>query len=135
MSARELFEAARAAREKSYSPYSGHAVGAAVRTADGRVFSGCNVENSSYGATICAERVAIGNAVSACGKSVRLAEVFVVTDAKPAWPPCGMCRQVVAEFGSPELKIHWSNLQGETTSMSLDEILPRAFTPQNLERK
>jgi cytidine deaminase len=126
----ELFRLARDARDRAYSPYSGHRVGAAIRLESGEAFAGCNVENSSYGATNCAERVAIQSAVASLGK-VRLAEVVVVTDASPPWPPCGLCRQVIAEFGRG-CRIVSANLQGELQSMTFDELFPRAFTPEHL---
>ncbi len=129
-----LYEAARKTRENAHSPYSGHKVGAAIRTSDGRVFTGCNVENSSYGATLCAERVAISKAVSeTAGRRLELAEVVVVTDAPSPWPPCGMCRQVMAEFAGSELQVHSVNLQGQIRTESFTELFPRAFTPEHLD--
>ncbi|MEK6580085.1 MAG: cytidine deaminase, partial [Bdellovibrionota bacterium] len=97
---RELLDTAKAVRKNAYSPYSKVKVGAALRTRDGKIFSGCNVENSSYGATVCAERVAIQKAVSELGGKIEIQELVVVTDATPPWTPCGICRQVIAEFGS-----------------------------------
>jgi cytidine deaminase len=128
---KKLFEAASRARENSHSPYSGLKVGAALRTSDGRIYSGCNVENSSYGGTICAERTAITKAISEQGK-IQIAEILVVTDASPPWPPCGICRQVIAEFGAPV--VHSTNLRGEILSESFDAIFPRAFTPGHLKK-
>ena len=130
---KNLFEHAQKARENSYSPYSRHKVGAAVRTTSGKIYSGCNVENSSYGATNCAERVAIQNAIAAEGR-VEIAEIIVVTDAPVPWPPCGMCRQVLAEFGKPGMLIHAANLDAGLTSSTLGELLPHAFTPEFLEQ-
>ena len=127
-----LFELARKSREISYSPYSGHKVGAAIRTLDGTLYGGCNVENSSYGATVCAERVAIQKAVSE-GRT-RVTDVMVITDATPPWPPCGMCRQVIAEFGANAV-LHTANLEGKMESFKLAEIFPRAFTPDHLKKK
>lgn len=127
-----LFRLALRSRERSYSPYSGHKVGAAIRMSDGKLYGGCNVENSSYGATVCAERVAIQKAVSE-GRT-RILEVLVVTDSTPPWPPCGMCRQVIAEFG-PEARLHTANLEGLVESFQLAEIFPRAFTPEHLTQK
>ena len=131
---KELYEAARQSREKSHSPYSKQKVGAAIRTQDGRIFGGCNVENSSYGGTVCAERVAIFKAVSEQGR-FKIAEVMVVTDASPPWPPCGLCRQVIAEFGrepDQEVLVHAANLQGEIRSVTFTELFPDAFTPSHL---
>jgi cytidine deaminase len=131
-----LYDSAKSAREKAYSPYSGVKVGAAIRTADDRVYSGSNVENSSYGATVCAERVAISKAVSETGR-IQITEVMVVTDASPAWPPCGICRQVIAEFArthEDQTRIHCANLQGEMKTYRFSEIFPDAFTPEHLHR-
>ncbi len=126
-----LFEQAKQVRERAHVPYSGHKVGAAIRTKDGRIFTGCNVENSSYGATLCAERVAVFKAVSELGR-IEIAEVMVVTDAASPWPPCGMCRQVLAEFAGKDALIHASNLKGETRTETFAEVFPRAFTPEHL---
>jgi cytidine deaminase len=93
---RALVEAARAASEHAYARYSGYSVGAAVRSDDGRMFTGCNVENASYGATMCAERAAIFGMISAGAR--RVAAVCVYTPSEPPAMPCGMCRQVLAEF-------------------------------------
>jgi len=128
-SVQELFLAAREAREFAYSPYSRIKVGAAVRARGGRIYTGANIENSSYGATICAERVAIHNAVSRGDREI--CEVLVLTDAAPPWPPCGLCRQVIAEFGA-HATIHMANLAGEIRAVELEEIFPQAFTPDRL---
>lgn len=126
-----LIDLAKKSRDHSHSPYSGKKVGAAIRTADGRTYGGCNVENSSFGATVCAERVAIQTAVAAQGK-FSLAEVVVVTDARPPWTPCGMCRQVMVEFGAADTRITCTNLQGDSQSYRLGDLLPEAFTPAQL---
>lgn len=125
-----LYQLASQSREKAYSPYSKVKVGAAIRTTDGKIYGGCNMENSSYGATICAERVAIGKAVSEGSR--RISDVLVVTDASPGWPPCGMCRQVMAEFSEGATRIHVSNTQGELQTFSFEELVPNAFTPSHL---
>ena len=135
----DLFKAARETRERAYSPYSQIKVGAAVLTANGDVFTGCNVENSSYGGTNCAERVAIQNAISQKGETT-LKEIIVVTDATPPWPPCGLCRQVIAEFAHKEngklaCKIHLANLSGIQSTLELAELLPHAFTPDHLTKR
>jgi cytidine deaminase len=109
-------------------------VGAAVRTADGKTYSGCNVENSSYGGTVCAERTAIWKAVSENGAATRIAEILVVTDATPAWPPCGMCLQVMSEFAGPDMPVQLANLKGETQTRKFREFLPQAFTPDHLKK-
>jgi cytidine deaminase len=125
-----LYQAAVNARRNAYAPYSGCLVGAAIRTAAGGLYVGCNVENASYGATICAERVAIGAAVSAEAKP-QIVAVMVVTDAEVPWPPCGMCRQVIVEFGS-NCMIYCANLQGEIKSTPFAELYPQAFAPEHL---
>lgn len=116
-----LVRAAWAARDQAYAPYSKFAVGAALWTVEGQVFVGCNVENLSYGLTMCAERVAIGAAISA-GTREFLA-VAVVADTKAPVSPCGACRQVLAEFGVRRVLManHIACLE-----FSLDELLPRA---------
>lgn len=93
----QLIEAATRARLHAHAPYSGAFIGSAVKMADGTIFSGCNIENASYGGTVCAERVAIWKAVSE-QSSQKIEEIVVVSDFDSAWPPCGFCRQVIAEF-------------------------------------
>ena len=111
------------ARAKAYAPYSHFLVGAALQTADGQIFSGCNVENLSFGLTICAERVALASAVAA-GKR-EFARIVIATDSNVPASPCGACRQVLAEF-APDLAVVCVNLRGETFEASLAELLPRA---------
>lgn len=129
-----LYDRACQVRLRAHAPYSGCQVGAAVRLETGEVFDGCNVENSSYGGAICAERSAIIKAVSERGtrsRTIRIAEILVVTDASPPWPPCGFCRQTIAEFGK-DPKIHFANLKGEIRSRRLSQLLPDAFRPEYL---
>jgi cytidine deaminase len=132
-SLRELYTAAKKAREHAYCPYSKHQVGSAIRTSDGKIVAGCNVENSSYGGTVCAERNAIFKAVSESGK-IQIEEVLVITDSETPWPPCGLCRQVIAEFAAPGLKIHATNLQGKARTTEFNELFPEAFTPDYLSK-
>ena len=129
-----LFEKAAEARLRSYSPYSQCKVGAAIRLSNQSIFSGCNVENASYGGTVCAERTAILKAVSETGTPLKIEEIVVVTDATPPWPPCGLCRQVIAEFAAPHAQIHAMNLQGECRTSTFEELLPQAFVPQHLQK-
>ncbi len=129
---KELYKSALLARENAYVPYSGFKVGAAIRTADGHVFSGCNVENSSYGGTNCAERVAIQKAVSERGP-LSIVEIMIVTHADPAWPPCGMCRQVIAEFAGENPVIYTANLNGIYQKFLFESLFPYAFTPEHLK--
>lgn len=121
----ELYAKARAAKSNAWVPYSNFPVGAALLTASGEVVSGCNVENASIGATVCAERTAVGNAV--CAGDRRFDALCVVTDAEPPAAPCGICRQVLAEFGT-DLPILMANERGEREFTTLDDLLPRAFT-------
>jgi cytidine deaminase len=124
MDMESLIRAAKAAREKAYSPYSNFKVGAAVMTPSGKIYSGCNVENASYGLTNCAERTAIYKAVSEGEHSFAALAVVADTDAPVA--PCGACRQVIAEFGIEQIIL--GNIKGHTKILSLEELLPYAFT-------
>ncbi len=129
---KKLFTAACEAQKRAHAPYSGALIGAAVLMSDGRIFAGCNVENASYGGTVCAERVAIFKAVSE-GATKSIKEVLVVSDAEKPWPPCGFCRQVIAEFANEQTLVHTTNLQGKTKTFAFPEIFPEAFTPKHLD--
>jgi len=120
-----LIDAAEAVRRNAYAPFSEFKVGAAVQTQSGRIFSGCNVENRSFGATICAERFAVGSAIAA--GDTRIEGVVVVTDTSPPSPPCGLCLQVLAEFGDAKLPILLLNLKGERLESQLADFLPHPF--------
>jgi cytidine deaminase len=121
-----LFEQARKVRERAHAPYSRFPVGAAVLYADGSVVTGCNVENSSYGLSVCAERGALAAGVAqGRGKPVAVA---IVVDTPTPCPPCGMCRQVMLEFAPKELPVRSRNLKGDEARYSLGELLPHAFT-------
>jgi cytidine deaminase len=120
----ELVEAARRARERAYAPYSRFRVGAAVRSADGRVFAGCNIENASYGLSVCAERVAIFNAIAHGARELRA--IAVCTDPPEPATPCGACRQVIAEF-APDIPIALASTSGALVITSIGELLPRPF--------
>lgn len=120
-----LIRAASQTRERAHAPYSGFRVGAALATANGAIFSGCNVENRSYGATVCAERVALGSAVAA-GDPAPVA-IVVITDTSPPSLPCGLCLQSLSEFGRGNLPIRLLNPAGESRSFRLDELLPHPF--------
>lgn len=118
-----LLAAALAARENAYAPYSKFKVGAAVETADGRIFTACNIENASYGLTCCAERNAIFAAVSSGVRSFKT--LCVVADTADPVAPCGACRQVLAEF--PFERVIMANCSGKVKVMSVDELLPYGF--------
>ena len=123
MTATELLARAARARRAAYAPYSRFAVGAALLARDGRVFTGCNVENASYGLTVCAERVAVLKAVS---EGVRDFTALAVAGPRPAVTPCGACRQMLAEF-APDLRIYWRGAGGRVVGRSLRRLLPEAF--------
>lgn len=121
---RSLVAAAARAQKRAYCPYSGYRVGAALVDARGRVFTGCNVENASYSATTCAERVALGSAVAAGARRFRA--VAIVTSGKELASPCGVCRQALSEF-SGDLLVLISDGKRRTERMTLAELLPRQF--------
>ena len=123
-----LVSAARAAQQQAYAPYSRFRVGAALEADDGRVFVGGNVENASYGLTICAERAAVCAAVAAGARHLRRA--VVVTDIDPPAAPCGACRQVLSEFG-PDLTVTAVG-PGQSVSWTMGELLPAAFGKEQL---
>lgn len=125
----KLIAAARQAREHARAPFSEFRVGAAVRTKSGRTFGGCNVENASYGLTICAERVAIFKALSEGERGFDA--IAVVTDADKLTPPCGACRQIIWEFcGDAEVIL--GNLKGKTEVHRMAELFPQPFDDSNL---
>lgn len=125
-----LVVAAVAARKQAYAPYSGFPVGAALLSKGGRVFTGCNVENASYGLTVCAERVALFKAVS---EGVREFEAIAIACGEGACSPCGACRQVLYEF-APDLKVIRADGEGRRwEAMPLSELLPHAFGPSELD--
>lgn len=120
----QLIEAAISAREKAYAPYSKFKVGAALLGKSGTIYSGCNVENAAYGATICAERVAAGKAVSEGEKE--FIALAVVLEADEPGSPCGICRQFLAEFGM-DLQLILLNTTGKKIETTLEQYLPAAF--------
>jgi cytidine deaminase len=120
-----LTEAARAMLDRAYAPYSKFHVGAAILTETGNVYTGCNVENASYGLTNCAERTAIFSAVAAEGPGMKLKAVVVLNSAMMACSPCGACRQVIFEFGPKAAVIYQG--QGTLTEATADQLLPAGF--------
>ncbi len=120
----ELLAAARAVRENAFAAFSHFKVGAALETDDGRIVTGCNVENATYGLTICAERVAVFKAISEGHR--RFTRVAVVADTQEPTPPCGACRQILWEFGG-DLEVILGNLQGEKARFRLKDLLPCPF--------
>lgn len=125
----ELLHLAALARQSAYVPYSHFAVGAALRAEDGRVFTGCNVENASFGLTICAERNAVAHAVAEGAR--RFDAIAVVTENGVT--PCGACRQVLAEFG-PAMTVIVADEAGRRRVYTIGDLLPDAFTPDQLDR-
>ena len=126
----ELIEAARAVRENSYAPFSNFRVGAALETDDGEIITGCNVESASYGLTVCAERVAIWKAISQGKRKIK--HIAVVADTEELTPPCGVCRQIIWEFGG-DIPVILANLKGKTEVVQMKDLLPRAFDTKFLK--
>lgn len=134
MTDKELCAQAIRAMERSYAPYSGYRVGAALLTADGTVYTGCNIENASYTPTVCAERTAVFKAVS---EGARQFTAIAVAGGKDgvisgAFPPCGVCRQVMAEFCSPDFPILVVTGEDTFVRYTLGELLPNGFGPAHL---
>jgi cytidine deaminase len=117
------------AREKAHAPYSEFRVGAALEAADGRVFTGCNIENATYGLTICAERVAVFKAISEGARG--FARIAVAADTDGLTPPCGACRQILWEFCG-DIEIVLVNLKGKRETLRLKDLFPRAFDDRSL---
>ncbi|MFN2501710.1 MAG: cytidine deaminase [Pyrinomonadaceae bacterium] len=126
----ELIDAAKDVRLNAHAPYSNFQVGAAVEAEGGQIHVGCNVESASYGLTVCAERVAIWKGISHGEK--RFTRVAVVVDTEELTPPCGVCRQIIWEFCG-DVPVILSNLNGETETVYMRELLPRAFDSKFLK--
>ena len=129
----ELIERAKKARELSYSPYSHFAVGAALLCKDGRVFVGANVENSSYPLCMCAERNALYNAKMNGVKKEDMVALALSADADEPCSPCGACRQVISELFPKDAPIYMSNLKGDVKETNIEELLPYAFSDEDLK--
>jgi cytidine deaminase len=121
---KQLIEMARTARELSFAPYSRFLVGAALQTNSGRVFTGCNIESSSYGLTVCAERVAIWKALSE--GQTEITRIAIVADTTPLTPPCGACRQIIWDF-CRDATILLANLDGQKKKFLIRELYAHAF--------
>ncbi len=122
--ANSLLAAARAARENAHAPYSNFRVGAALRAKSGQIYTGCNVENSTYGLTVCAERVAIFKAISEGERGFDA--IAVVTDTEDLTPPCGACRQIIWEFCG-DVPVLMGNLKGKTAAIQMSALFPKPF--------
>ena len=127
-----LLDAARKVRENAHAPYSNFKVGAAIRAVSGAVYTGCNVENLAYPQGTCAEAGAIA-AMCAAG-DYRIAEVAVIADAPDPVPPCGGCRQKLREFAGPDVPVTMATTDGQTLTMTLEQLLPGAFAPDHMSR-
>ncbi|HHW36898.1 MAG TPA: cytidine deaminase [Bacillales bacterium] len=130
MSKIALIDKAKEAREMAYVPYSKFKVGAALLTEDGAIIKGCNIENAAYGVSNCAERTALFKAYSEGIK--KFTALAVVADTERPVPPCGACRQVMAELCSPNMPVYLSNLKGDIHETTVKELLPGAFTAEDL---
>jgi cytidine deaminase len=128
-----LLDEARKIRERAYAPYSRFKVGAAIRARSGRVYTGVNVENAAYPEGTCAEAGAVAAMVA--GGDTEIAEVAVIADCPDPVPPCGGCRQKLAEFGKGDVEVTMGTLAGATATRRLDELLPGAFVSRHLERE
>lgn len=130
MEKKELIAAATAVRENAYAPFSSFKVGSAIEMEDGDVIDGCNVESASYGLTVCAERVAIWKAISEGKRKIK--HIAVVADTEELTPPCGVCRQIIWEFGG-DIPVTMANLKGKTETVQMKDLLPRAFDTKFLK--
>lgn len=128
---RELIAQAFSARERAYAPYSGFRVGAALEGKSGRIYPGCNIENAAYTPTNCAERTALFTAVSQGERSFRA--IAIVSDSKNPTPPCGVCRQVLAEFCEADMTVICADRDGKYVVRKLAELIPMVFTKKDME--
>lgn len=126
----KLIQEAKAAREKAYVPYSKFKVGAALLTVDGKIYQGCNIENAAYSVTNCAERTALFKAFSEGERNFSV--LAVVADTERPVPPCGACRQVISELCPKDMKVVLTNLQGIVREYNVEELLPGAFSAEDL---
>ena len=125
-----MLEQAKQAQNKAYAPYSKYHVGACIKTDDGQLFSGCNVENASYGLTMCAETSAISHMINA-GQQ-KISEVFVIGSSDEYCTPCGRCRQMIREFMAPDGVVHCAKKDGTYQTFTLEHLLPESFGPEHI---
>ena len=130
MNTEKLIEESKKAREKAYVPYSNFQVGAALLTTDGKVYHGCNIENAAYSMCNCAERTALFKAYSEGDRDFKM--LAVVADTDRPCSPCGACRQVISELCPSDMKVILTNLKGDILEITVAELLPGAFTPEDL---
>lgn len=133
MSKEKLIEEAKRIRQNAYVPYSEFPVGASLKTSAGKIYTGCNIENAAYPVSCCAERVAIFKAISA--GETEFTEMAVVADTDRPVPPCGSCRQVMSEFFKEDMPIYLTNLSENVKTVSVKELLPFSFNPNDLNHK
>lgn len=126
----QLMDLAKEGRENAYVPYSKFKVGAALLTTDGKVYKGCNIENSGYSMTNCAERTAMFKAVSEGERKFKA--MAIVADTEGPCSPCGACRQVISEFCAPDMPLYLTNMKGDVKETTVAELLPGAFSPEDL---
>jgi cytidine deaminase len=130
LNTKKLIDEAIKAREKAYVPYSKFGVGAALLTTDGKVYHGCNIENAAYSMCNCAERTALFKAFSEGDRGFKM--MAVVADTDRPCSPCGACRQVISELCPKDMKMVLTNLKGDIQEMTVEELLPGAFSPEDL---
>ena len=131
MNEKELIEEAKKARDMAYAPYSTFQVGAALLTTDGKVYRGCNIENAAYSMCNCAERTALFKAFSEGERDFEMLAVIADTDRPVA--PCGACRQVISELCPRDMKVVLTNLKGDVQQLTVEELLPGAFSKEDLD--
>lgn len=130
---KELIRLATEARDMAYAPYSNHPVGTALVTDTGEIYTGCNIENAAYPLGCCAEQSAISAMVLGGGRVIR--EIVIVGPSREACTPCGGCRQRIREFSTPDTIVYSCNSERVLLTMTLDELLPHSFGPENLNQK
>ena len=133
MEAIKLIEEAKKARENAYVPYSKFKVGAALLTKDGKVYHGCNIENAAYSMCNCAERTALFSAYAV--KDTEFTALAVVADTERPCSPCGACRQVIAELCPKDMIVYLTNLKGDVQEITVEQLLPGAFSPEDLNER